>query len=419
MLAILATHPIQYQVPLWQKLAEDGSVPFEVWYLSEHATRLSRDREFDTDFLWDIDMLEGYRHRFLSTPPGSTPNMPLRLRVTQSLPGLFQETGAKVLWVQGWQVAAYWQAVWAAKRAGLQVWLRGESNNLAPANPWKILPKKILLGQFFDRVDQFLCIGSANRELYRSYGVPVEKLLLAPYAVDNDRFQRQAEAIRGSPAFAQGYGVTGKSEIRRQWNIPEDAFVVLFCGKFIPKKRPMDLIEAIRLLITDNSITDNRAPKAHLLFVGSGELGNEMRSKCNVVFDAESIPTSDLRPPTSEMKPRASFAGFLNQTEISKAYVAADVLVLPSDYGETWGLVVNEAMASGLPCIISDHCGCAPDLGRLGSNATFHFGDVEDLARRLHDLIDAGATIHVPQPPSLEETSTIVRSLLGNLDCRG
>ena len=111
----------------------------------------------------------------------------------------------------------------------------------------------------------------------------------------------------------------------------------------------MDLIEATRLLITDNSITDSRARSTHLLFVGSGELGDEMRSKCNVVFDAESIPTSDLRPPTSGTRPPASFAGFLNQTEISKAYVAADVLVLPSDYSETWGLVVNEAMASGLP----------------------------------------------------------------------
>ena len=180
MLAILATHPIQYQVPLWQRLARDGTVPFEVWYLSQHATKESRDREFGRNFAWDIDMLEGYPHRFLDTPAGATPNTPFRSRITQSLPDLFKETRASVLWVQGWQVAAYWQAVWAAKRAGLEVWLRGESNDLAPTKPWKILPKKILLGQFFDRVDQFLCIGSANRALYRSYGVPEEKLHLAP-----------------------------------------------------------------------------------------------------------------------------------------------------------------------------------------------------------------------------------------------
>ena len=60
--------------------------------------------------------------------------------------------------------------------------------------------------------------------------------------------------------------------------------------------------------------------------------------------------------------PTASFVGFLNQSEISRAYVAADCLVLPSDATETWGLVVNEAMASGLPCIVSNACGCAEDL---------------------------------------------------------
>src|SRR5438105_9669909 len=101
MLAILTTHPIQYQVPLWQMLAKDGRVPFEVWYLSEHASRLSRDREFGQNFAWDLDMLEGYPHRFLKTPRGATPNTFWRCRVAESLPKLFEKTNAKALWVQG------------------------------------------------------------------------------------------------------------------------------------------------------------------------------------------------------------------------------------------------------------------------------------------------------------------------------
>src|SRR6478672_3576851 len=130
MLAILTTHPIQYQVPLWQALAKDARVPFEVWYLTSHGIQLSHDREFQQKFAWDLDLLEGYRHRFLKTPSGATPNTPWRCRITESLPDLFQRTNAKVLWVQGWQVAAYWQAVRAAHRAGVQVWMRGESNAL-------------------------------------------------------------------------------------------------------------------------------------------------------------------------------------------------------------------------------------------------------------------------------------------------
>ena len=80
----------------------------------------------------------------------------------------------------------------------------------------------------------------------------------------------------------------------------------------------------------------------------------------------------------------ASFAGFLNQTEVSKAYVAADCLVLPSDYRETWGLVVNEGMASGLTCVVSDACGCAEDLvAPLSSSLRFRLGDHASLVNAL------------------------------------
>src|SRR5438270_12353413 len=180
MLAILTTHPIQYQVPLWQRLAADGRVPFEVWYLSEHATRLSRDIEFGKEFAWDIDMLKGYPYRILKTPSGATPNTFWRSRITESLPALFRETKTKVLWINGWQVAAYWQATWAAHNAGVQVWLRGESNALrlpragskeprkrrmSHAVNGRQMAKRVLLGQLFNRVDHFLCIGTANQEL--------------------------------------------------------------------------------------------------------------------------------------------------------------------------------------------------------------------------------------------------------------
>ena len=222
---------------------------------------------------------------------------------------------------------------------------------------------------------------------------------MAPYAVDNERFRLQAEALRGQ-----------RSAVRGQWGIPEDAYCVLFCGKFIPKKRPMDLIRAASILTTNNSLTNNRFSNIHLLFVGSGELGGEMRAACNVVFDGESSdPSINKEQITNNQKPRASFAGFLNQTEISRAYVAADVLVLPSDYAETWGLVVNEAMASGLPCVISDRCGSGPDLGACIGNAVFPCGDVAGLADRIAEM--ALTRPAPPQPPAFRETVEVVRTL--------
>ena len=398
MLAIVTTHPIQYQLPLWQALARDTDVPFEVWYLTSHATGLSLDQQFGKSFAWDLEMLSGYPHRFLKTAPGATPNTFWRCRFDEPFTPLLSGHKVKAVWIQGWQVAGYWQAVWAAKAAGAEVWLRGESNDLAPAPLWKALVKRLVVAQLFRRVDRFLYIGSANRRLYRNFGIAEEKLYPAPYAVDNERFARQAKALRSQ-----------RSGIRNEWNIPEDAFCVLFCGKFIPKKRPLDLVRAVQHL-------EHRAEgrKIHLLFVGSGELGLELRGGCNVVFDAENLQvTSDFRPATPKgCKPSASFTGFLNQTEISRAYVAADVLVLPSDHGETWGLVVNEAMASGLPCIISDHCGCAPDLGRLNCNRTFDCGDINELLKQLREATTTLRSMEsgIEELPSIAQTVATIAS---------
>jgi len=346
MLIILCTHPIQYQVPIWQALVQDGRVPFEVWYVTDRHTRLSHDREFGKTFAWDIKTLEGYPYRFLNASLGATPSSFWKCRLTEDLGARLKNSGAKALWIQGWQVTAYWQAAFLAKRAGVDLWLRAESNDLKYVPPWKRLIKRWVLGEFFRRVDHFLYIGIANRRLYETFGAPPGKLHAAPYAVDNERFARQAAALRPH-----------RASLRRQWGIADDAFCILFCGKFIRKKHPSDLIDAARLLHENGQI-----PKFHLLFVGSGELSGELRQGCSIAFDSDA---GGLQAPLLDdgcWRPSATFAGFLNQTAISQAYVAADCLVLPSDSGETWGLVVNEAMASGLPCAASRACGCTDDL---------------------------------------------------------
>src|SRR2546430_2448520 len=106
MLAILTTHPIQYQVPLWQALARDGRVPFEVWYLTDHGVRVSPDREFGTAFAWDLDMLSGYPYQFIKTARRATPASFWSCRLAESLTVRLRNAGATTLWVQGWQVAA-------------------------------------------------------------------------------------------------------------------------------------------------------------------------------------------------------------------------------------------------------------------------------------------------------------------------
>lgn len=345
MLVILTTHPIQYQVPIWQMLAREGQVPFEVWYLSDHGANARSDREFGRRFAWDIDLARGYPHRFLAGADRTAPDDFWGCRLRGSFATQLREVGASALWLQGWQVAAYWQAAFAAHAAGIPVWLRGESNDLARAPLWKRPVKRLALGQLFRRIDRFLCIGAANRRLYRHYGIGEDRLHPAPYAVDNVRFAAQAAAM-----------CNDRAALRRQWGIAAGAFCLLFCGKFIEKKRPLDLVAAAKRV----AFQQPDLP-LHLLFAGAGAMEAALREA--------SAPL------------RASFTGFLNQTEITRAYVAADALVLPSGSGETWGLVVNEALASGLGCIVSGACGVAGDLGDAGR--VYRCGDVAALAEAI------------------------------------
>jgi glycosyltransferase involved in cell wall biosynthesis len=396
MLAILTTHPIQYQTPIWQALAKDGRVPFEVWYLTDFGTRPDLDVEFGKTFQWDIDTLSGYPYRLLKTGTGATPTNFWRCRLVERLRDRLTASGAKVIWIQGWQVAGYWQAVREACMAGVATWLRAESNDLGRAAWWKRPIKRAALGYLFSRVDRFFCIGSANRRFYRSFGVPESKLIDGSYAIDNARFARQANLIRGR-----------RGELRREWGIDGDAFCVLFCGKFIEKKRPMDLIRAATIVKTTGRIRN-----IHLLFAGAGKLGADLRAACHVKFDAE---RSSVEAPGATSAPAATFTGFLNQTEISRAYVTADCLVLPSDSGETWGLVVNEAMASGLPCIVSQACGCAEDI--VDPQWSFPLGDIAALAERIDALYNLKDTQPVRQLPTLDDVvNAVARAYVDGID---
>jgi hypothetical protein len=157
MLAIVSTHPIQYQTPIWQALAADGRVPFEVWYLTRHGVKPSLDAEFGTIFNWDIETLSGYPYTFLETAKGATPVNFWARRLRECLRDRLRMCGARALWVQGWQLAAYWQAVREAKAASIEVWLQGESNDLAAPRGAKRLLERALLGWLFGHVDRFLC----------------------------------------------------------------------------------------------------------------------------------------------------------------------------------------------------------------------------------------------------------------------
>lgn len=366
MLAVLTTHPIQYQVPLWKALAARGKVPLRVLYMSDQGLRSRFDPGFSRELEWDIDLLGGYDHQFLDVRSGLSQDSFLWLRLKPGFGELLKKLDARVLWIQGWQVAAYWQAVWAARRVKADVWLRGETNLRSSRKGFAGSVSRYFRTHLLTHVDQFFYIGKANREFYLQQGISPDRLVSAPYCVDNAWFAAQASSCRPS-----------RQKLRRQWLIPEDAFCFLFAGKLIPKKRPWDLIAAVR------GLKQQISRPLHILFVGTGELGEDLRQACSVYFDID-----DQQSSRDKVAPAASFVGFLNQTAVSQAYAAADCLVLPSDERETWGLVVNEAMASDLPCIASDACGCTEDLILpISKKLTYPVGDVDALQQCMQAVI--------------------------------
>lgn len=352
---ILTSHPIQYQAPLFRKIAGHSDIDLLVCFCWDNRGKL--DDEFGKNVYWDIPLTEGYKYEFLK----NFSFLPSSKFFGQINPGVIkkiQKENCDALLVFGWNSFTNWLAFFSAFWRGVPVLLRCENPLLHERlkSRWKIRIKKFILGWLFRRISAFLYIGEENRKFYKFYGVPEEKLFFAPYAVDNSRFLQKAAELR-----------TKDIELRTKIGIAKDAMVILFAGKLIPKKRLTDLLRAYELLITNYQLPTT--PK--LLFVGEGELRPELEKY---------VKTHNL--------PNVHFAGFKNQTEMPEYYAISDILVLPSGAGETWGLAVNEAMCFGVVPIVSDVVGCGPDLVENGVNGfMFPVGDYTKLLERLMDLV--------------------------------
>lgn len=352
-LSIVTSHPIQYQAPLFRALAARPEIDLTVYFCSDMGLKPYTDPGFGTRFSWDVPLLGGYRHDFLRNLSPA----PARGGFWRALnPGAlrpFLPHAADAVMVHGWALATNWLTFAAGISTRVPLLLRGETTGLSEPPGVRGAVKRALLGSLFGRISGFLAIGSLNRAFYESYQVPSDRIYLAPYSVDNDRFQGLAQDLLPRRAI-----------LRQEQRIPEDATVFLFCGKLSQVKRPLDLLEAFAGMPSRQS--------CYLVYVGDGALRGEIESR------ATDMGLHNVR-----------VTGFQNQSELPKWYALGDVLVLPSDF-EPWGLVVNEAMNFGLPAIVSDQVGAAPDL--VLNDATglvFPAGDMASLSRSLQILAES------------------------------
>lgn len=345
-LAIITSHPIQYNAPLFKLLTERSKIGVRVFYTwGQTESGIVYDPDFKKEFKWDIPLLDGYDKEFVenvSPNPGAGHYKGI---MNKDLIERIDRYNPDELLVYGWSFKSHLQLLKHYK-GKKNIIFRGDSTLLdeAPGFSIKKTARRFFLKWVYRHVDYALFTGEANKQYYLKHGLTQQQLLYAPHAIENERF----------------FDTNGTYEQKaKQWRselgIPEQAIVFLFAGKMEAKKDPFILIDSFKALKNE---------EARLIMVGNGVLEKEIKQKA----------ANDHR---------IHFLDFQNQQQMPVVYRLGDVFVLPSKGpGETWGLSVNEAMASDRPVIISDRCGCAIDLVKENGKI-FKAGEQKELVKAL------------------------------------
>jgi glycosyltransferase involved in cell wall biosynthesis len=374
--AIFCSHPIQYQAPLWRQLAADPGLDLLVVFGTDMSIRGYKDREFGVSFAWDQPLTEGYRHHFLSTDPSISHIerwRPSPKGIGRVLDQFRPQVGVLTAYNHVFHMGAF--AALRARR--IPIIMRHEASDVAVERGHaKAALRDFLLRRLYKGVARFAAIGTEARRHLLRLGVPQQRIGYSPYCVDSDFVEAQVR--RWSPR---------RAEIRRELKASEEDPVVVFSGKLIPKKNPLLIADALRVLKMRGQA--RLLDRLHVIIAGEGalraELGRELRALIGE---------------------RAHLLGFLNQGEMGRAYAAADALVLPSRRGggETWGLVVNEALQYGLPCLVSDGVGCQVDLiSGMNTGSVFRSGSEDGLATCLKQWLDVPSETRIAQREKCRE----------------
>ncbi|HRI64794.1 MAG TPA: glycosyltransferase family 4 protein [Polyangium sp.] len=323
-IAILATHPIQYQAPLFRALAARNDVTTKVFFCWDFGVKETIDPGFGRAFTWDIPLLDGYDHELipnLARKPGAHHFFGL---LNPAAPKHIRSFRPDALVIQGYSHFTDVEVLMTSRLFGIPTLIRGDSSLLHRRPPHILAAKQLVLRPLFKTLAGALSSGRLNTQYYAHYGIPRERIFHAPFTVDNRFFwEREPDARNAARA------------LRAEIGIAESDLVALFAAKLLPHKGCADLIRAFGAHPREN---------AHLAIVGDGPAKNEY------VALAEKLAPG-----------RIHFLGFFNQQRMPTAYALGDVFILPSHF-EPWGLTINEAMCLGLPVIASDQCGAVPDL---------------------------------------------------------
>jgi glycosyltransferase involved in cell wall biosynthesis len=346
-LAIVSSHPIQYNAPAFRSLAAKPDMDVRVFY-EWKGPGTTIDPEFGRQVEWDIPLLDGYDFTFVPNVARDPGSHHFRGIDNPTIVERVRSWAPDSLLLYGWSFASHLRVLRAFHRE-VSLIFRGDSTLLDDQGFKRRLARRQVLRWVYRHVDVALYAGTRNRAYFRAHGLREDQLIWAPHAVDNDRFSDEADS---KEAEARDW--------RTRLGISGEDTVFLFPAKLISRKDPAILLRAFVDL--RRSFPDRAA---HLVFVGDGQFSAQMK--------AETVLRQDVH-----------FLGFQNQTAMPVVYRIGDVIVLPSRFGETWGLAINEGMACGRPAIVSDRVGCGADLIRSGrTGLVFEHADSDSLQRAM------------------------------------
>lgn len=350
---VVLTHPVQYFSPWFRFIhAHAPEIDLRVLY-GVTPSASAQGRGFGVSFEWDQPLLDGYPSVVLQ--PNQQANVSAEAYSRLDAPALDRallEMQPDFVLIPGWHAALYRRAMRVCRQQGIPTLYRGDSNlSSGPTAPIRRMVWRRRTRARLREYTAFLSVGQRVREYLHHFRAPEPLTFSSPHAVDNAQFDTDRSAIN-------------RSALRERFGLAPEMYTALFVGKLESKKRPLDAIRALQKL-----------PSVQLLIVGAGPLEQLCRAAA------------------APLGKRVVFAGFVNQAGMRDAYAAADCLVLPSNGRETWGLAVNEAMASGIPAVVSDKVGCQPDLVvDNDTGAVFPCGDVDALAAAVERVRDLAAS---------------------------
>jgi len=360
-LAYVVSHPIQYQAELLRRIAADPAIDLRVFFCSDFSLRSYQDKGFGVAVAWDVPLTEGYASTVLPRWRDTHSPSPTRPIARGFFRAFLRGVDSKpfdAVWVHGYSTVNALHAMLAAKALGIPVLVRTDSwlgERLRTTA--KLHQKKLFFRLLSTLIQGVLAVGQRNFAYWKHYFGEEFPIFLMPYAVDNEYFAKRTEDAAAT-----------RGELQTALQLNPERPVILYASKLIKRKNADQLLEAFLQL---RNVVQSRP---YLLFIGDGELHESLVHRV-----AEANAEDDVR-----------LLGFRNQSELPRFFDLSDVFVLPARH-EAYGLIVNEAMAAGLPVIVSDDVGCADDLVRNRENGfVYPVGNVEALRDALIAVLAPG-----------------------------